>query len=433
MASLATVAGHDLCPLTRVPMDIVRAPKKKTGRNIAIGAGVLVLATATALLAGLDPASPSLERSTLLIDSVARGNLVRDVRAPGTLVSEQIRYITAQASARVERLASESGKNVQTGDLLLGLSNPDLLIQTMQAQQQVRQAQIDLLNLRTNLRSQILAQESALASLSTQRLNATQTAGATDSLASLKLVSPFESNSAKAAAHEMNTRYLLEKERLDLMKQAIDAQVSMQSSQVEQLKAIAANQQRRLSSLQVHAPEAGVVQDLTLQLGQWVPEGTTLARVVQPGKLKAVLRVPESQAKDIQIGQKASIDTRNGFVAGHVQRKDPGAQGGTVTIDVALDGPLPNGAVPDLSIEGTVIIDTMNNVLYTGRPAFGAANGMVSLFKLMDDGRTAVRVKVELGRIAINSVEVIRGLNPGDRVILSDMTPFASIERVKIK
>lgn len=414
-------------------MDIVRAPKKKTGRNIAIGGGVLLLATASVLLANLDPASPSVERSTLLIDSVGRGDIVRDVRAPGTLVPEQIRYVTAQASARVERLASESGQNVKMGDLLLGLSNPDLQIQTMQAEQQVRQAQIDLLNLRTNLRSQILAQEGVLASMNTQLVNATQVARATDSLAKLKLVSPFESNNAKAAADEMNTRYRIEKDRFELMKQAIDAQISTQSSQVEQLRAIAANQQNRLSSLQVRAPESGVVQDLTLQLGQWVPEGTTLARVVQPGKLKAVLRVPESQAKDIQIGQKASIDTRNGLIPGHVNRKDPGAQGGTVTIDVALDGPLPSGAVPDLSVDGTVIIDKMNNVLYTGRPAFGAAGGTVSLFKLVEDGSAAVRVQVELGRSAVNSIEVIRGLNAGDRVILSDMTPYASVERVKIK
>jgi len=413
-------------------MDTVRAPKKKKGRNIAIGAGVLALTTASVLLAGLDPASPSVERSALLIDSVARGDIVRDVRAPGTLVSEQIRYITAQASARVERLVSESGRNVQTGDLLLGLSNPDLQIQTMQAAQQVRQAQIDLLNLRTNLRSQILAQEGVLAAMRTKLVSTTQAARAADTLATRKFVSAIESTNETAAADEMITRYRIEQERLELMKQAIDAQVSMQSSQVDQLKAIAVNQQNRLSSLQVRAPEAGVVQDLTLQLGQWVPEGTILARVVQPGRLKAVLRVPESQAKDIRIGQKALIDTRNGIIDGHVKRKDPGAQGGTVTIDVTLDGPLPGGAVPDLSVDGTVIIDNMTNVLHTGRPAFGAAGGTVSLFKLVDDGRAAVRIQVELGRTAVNRVEVIGGLKVGDRVILSDMTALARVEKVKI-
>jgi multidrug resistance efflux pump len=414
-------------------MDIVRAPKKKTGRNVAIVAGVLVLITATIALARLDPASPTVERSTLLVDSVARGDIVRDVRAPGTLVPEQIRYVTAQTSARVERLASESGRNVKTGDLLLGLSNPDLQIQTMQAEQQVRQAQIDLLNLRTNLRNQILAQQGVVASMNTQVVNSSQVARATDSLAKLKLVSPFESNNARAQADEMSTRFKIEKDRLELMTQAIDAQISVQAAQVQQLKAIAANQQDRLRSLEVRAPEAGVVQDLTLQLGQWVPEGTTLARVVQPGKLKAVLRIPESQAKDVQIGQKASIDTRNGIIPGHVQRKDPGAQGGTVTIDVALDGALPSGAVPDLSVDGTIVIDKMTNVLYTGRPAFGAAGGMVSLFKLVEDGSAAVRVQVELGRSAVNSIEVVRGLAAGERVILSDMTAYASAERVRIK
>ncbi|HYW32724.1 MAG TPA: HlyD family efflux transporter periplasmic adaptor subunit [Gemmatimonas sp.] len=414
-------------------MDIVRAPQKKTGRNIAIGAGVLVLIVAGVGLASLDPASPSVERSTLLVDSVGRGDIVRDVRAPGTLVPEQIRYITAQASARVERLTSESGKEVKTGDVLLALSNPDLQIQTMQAQQQVRQAEIDLLNLRTNLRSQLLQQEGVVASINTQRVNATQIARAADSLVALKLMAAFEANNARAQAEEMNTRARIERDRLKLMTDAIDAQVSVQTAQVVQLKAIAQNQQNRLNSLEVRAPEAGVVQDLTLQLGQWVPEGTTLARVVQPGKLKAVLRIPESQAKDIQIGQKASIDTRNGIIPGHVARKDPGAQGGTVTIDVALDGPLPSGAVPDLSVDGIIVIDQMTGVLYTGRPAFGAAGGTVSLFKLVENGDAAVRVQVELGRSAVNSIEVIRGLEAGDRVILSDMTAYASAERVKIK
>jgi len=414
-------------------MDVVRAPKKKTGRNIAIVAGVLVLITATIALARLDPASPTVARSALLVDSVARSDLIHDVRAPGTLVPEQIRYITAPTSARVERLASESGQNVKVGDLLLSLSNPDLQIQTMQAEQQVRQAQIDLLNLRSNLRNQILAQQGVVASMNTQLVNTSQVAQATDSLSKLKLVSTFELNNARALAEEMTTRFKIEKDRLDLMTQVIDAQISVQSAQVAQLKAISANQQDRLRSLEVRAPEAGVVQDLALQLGQWVPEGTTLARVVQPGKLKAVLRIAESQAKDVQIGQEASIDTRNGIIRGHVARKDPGAQGGTVTVDVALDGALPRGAVPDLSIDGTIVIDKMTNVRHTGRPAFGAAGGTVTLFKLVKDGSAAVRVQVELGRSAVNSIEVVRGLSVGERVILSDMSAFAGVERLRIK
>jgi hypothetical protein len=217
------------------------------------------------------------------------------------------------------------------------------------------------------------------------------------------------------------------------MEQAIDSQIAVQQGQVVQLRAIADNQQARLRSLSVRAPDAGVLQDLTLQLGQWVPEGTTLAKVVQPGNLKAVLRIPESQAKDVVLGQKASIDTRNGIVAGHVGRKDPSAQGGTVTVDVALDGALPNGAVPDLSVDGTIVIEKLNNVMYTGRPAFSAGSGSVSLFKVIDGGRAAVRVTVELGRSSVNVIEILRGLEVGDQIIVSDMSQYQNAPRVRIK
>lgn len=414
-------------------MDIVRTPPKKTKRNLMIGAGVLVLVLFTVWTLRLDPASQSIERSAVLIDSVRRGDVLREVRGPGTLVPEHIRFITAQASARVERLASESGRRVNAGDVLLELSNPDLQIQTMQAEQQVRQAQIELLNLKTSLRSQLLTQQGVVASTRTQFVNASQEAMAADSLSKLKLLSGFELANKKAAAEEYTTRLRVERERLTLMEQAIDSQIATQQSQVVQLRAIADNQQARLRSLSVRAPDAGVLQDLTLQLGQWVPEGTTLAKVVQPGKLKAVLRIPESQAKDVVLGQKASIDTRNGFVAGHVSRKDPSAQGGTVTVDVVLDGALPNGAVPDLSVDGTIVIEKLTNVLFSGRPAFSSGSGSVSLFKLVDGGDAAVRVPVELGRSSVNVIEILKGLDVGDKIIVSDMSQYANVARVRIK
>ena len=414
-------------------MDIVRTPRGKTKRNLMIGFGVLVLVAVTAWTLSLDPASMTIERSAVLIDSVRRGDVVREVRGPGTLVPEHIRWITAQASARVERLASESGRHVGSGELLLELSNPDLQIQTMQAEQQVRQAQIELLNLRTNLRSQLLTQQGVVATTRTQYVNASQEAAAADSLATRNLMSSFEVRTKRAQGEEFTTRLRVEQDRLKLMEQAIDAQIATQTSQVEQLKAIAVNQQNRLRSLQVRAPEAGVLQDLTLQLGQWVPEGTTLAKVVQPGQLKAVLRIPESQAKDVTIGQKASIDTRNGLVAGHVTRKDPSAQGGSVTVDVALDGALPPGAVPDLSIDGTVVIEKLSNVLYSGRPAFSAGSGSAALFKVVDGGKAAVRVPVQLGRSSVNVIEITRGLEIGDRIIVSDMSQYANVARVRIK
>jgi HlyD family secretion protein len=414
-------------------MDIARQPPSKTRRNLMIGGGVLALVAMTAWTLTLDPASQTIERSAVLVDSVRRGDVVREVRGPGTLVPEHIRWITAQTSARVERLASESGKEVSAGELLLEMSNPDLQIQTMQAEQQVRQAQIELLNLTTNLRSQVLTQQGVVANTRTQYVSAVQEATAADSLAKRRLISTFDAQNKRTQAEEFTTRLRVEQERLKLMEQAIGAQIATQSSQVQQLKAIAANQQARLQSLHVRAPERGVLQDLTLQLGQWVPEGTTLAKVVQPGQLKAVLRIPESQAKDVAIGQKASIDTRNGLVAGHVIRKDPSAQGGSVTVDVALDGSLPAGAVPDLSVDGTVVIEKLTNVLYSGRPAFSAGSGSASLFKVVDDGKAAVRVPVVLGRSSVNVIEIVQGLESGDKIIVSDMSQYANATKVRIK
>lgn len=414
-------------------MDIVRPSQRNRRKPMLIGTGIALLAATTIFLNGLTPAAPTVARQAVLIDSVRRGDVVREVRGPGTLVPEQIRWITAQASARVERLMAESGQEVPAGSVLLELSNPDLQIQTLQAEQQVRQAEIDLLNLRTNLRSALLTQEGMVASVRTRHVSASQEDAAADSLVKLRLVSAFEANAKRAEADEFTTRLRIETERLQLMREAIDSQIEVQASQVRQLQAIAVNQRDRLASLQVKAPNTGVLQELALQLGQWVPEGTTLAKVVQPGQLKAVLRIPESQAKDVMLGQPATIDTRNGVVAGRVVRKDPSAQGGTVTIDVAIDDPLPAGAVPDLSVDGTIQIERLENVLHTGRPAMTGGSGLVSLFKISADGDEAVRVPVELGRNSVNTVEVVRGLDAGDRIIISDMAAYPMADRIRIR
>lgn len=414
-------------------MDIARTPSKSYRRQIIIGSAIAGVVLVTVALTRLDPAMPTVQSAAVVIDTVKQGDVVREVRGPGTLVPEHIRWITAQASARVERVNTASGSAVEAGELLLELSNPDLQIPTMQAEQQVQQAQIDLLNLRTNLRSAILTQEGTVASTRTQYVSRTQEARAADSLVRMGLVPAFEATNRKASAEEFTTRVRVEQERLLLMRQAIDSQLAVQASRVVQLRAIADNQQARLRSLQVRAPDAGVLQELTLQLGQWVPEGTTLAKVVQPGQLKAVLRIPESQAKDVQLGQRATVDTRNGLVSGRVIRKDPSAQGGSVTIDVALEGALPSGAVPDLSVDGTIVIDRMVNVRYAGRPASSASSGTTSVFRLEADGATAVRVPVTLGRNSVNTIEILRGLSVGDRIILSDMSSYANVDRVRIK
>lgn len=414
-------------------MDIARPPKSKRKQQLVIGGVVIAVLAATVYISTLGPASKTIDRAAILVDTVKQGDVVREVRGTGALAPEHIRWITAQASARVERLMTESGRNVGAGELILELSNPDLQIQTMQAEQQVRQAQIDLLNLRTTLKGQILTQEGTVASMNTQLVSTTQEARAADSMVKLGLVPPFEAANRKAAAAEYTTRFRIERDRLELMKQSIDSQLLVQASRVTQLQAIANSQQNRLSSLHVRAPEAGVLQDLTLQLGQWVPEGTTLAKVVQPGKLKAVLRIPESQAKDIQLGQSAAIDTHNGIIAGHVVRKDPQATSGNVMIDVALDGDLPAGAVPDLNVDGTIQIEKLQNILYTGRPALSAGSGSATLFKLVDGGKAAVRVPVMLGRSSVNTIEIVRGLAVGEQIILSDMTSYADVDRVRIK
>ena len=414
-------------------MDVARAPRKKTGRNIGIAVAVIVTVLGTIALARLKPAAPSIDYATILVDSVRQGDITRDVRGPGTLVPERIRWITAQTSARVERLVVQSGQKVTPGMLLLVMSSPDMLITTMEADQQVRVAEKDLLTLRTNLRQNQLQQEGAVASIKTQLLKARQKAAEADSLLPLKMIPIADAVGFKADAEELTTRFRIEQDRMTLINNTIDQQIAVQTEQVKQLKTIAAERHGRLESLQVVAPEEGVLQELTLQVGQYVSEGTTIAKVVQPGNLKAVLRVAESQAKDIHIGQTASIDTRNGLIPGTVSRMDPSAVGGSVTIDVKLTGALPAGAVPDLSIDGIIQIEQLKNVLWTGRPGTGAGTGPVGLFKLTEDGKEAERVQVVLGRSSVNAVEIVSGLKVGDKVITSDMTASDNFDRVRIK
>jgi multidrug efflux pump subunit AcrA (membrane-fusion protein) len=414
-------------------LDVARAPRKKTGRNALIGAGILLVVVVTVALAKLKPAAPTVETATLYMDSVRRGDMVRDVRGPGTLVPEHIIYISAQANARVDKLIAESGQSVKIGDVLLQLSNPDVEVTALTAEQSLSAAEAQLLNLTTSLQTSNLTQEGVVATTNTQYVNAMQVAMTADSLRAKNLISPFEYNNDKASLAELTSRLQIEKDRLKLMKATVDSQVAVQKEQIRRLRDIAKFQEDILSSLTVRSPDTGVLQDLTLQVGQWVTSGTALAEVVEPGKLKAQLRIPETQAKDVLVGQKASIDTRNGLIPGHVSRKDPSSVAGTVLVDVALDGPLPAGAVPDLSVDGTIVIEQLKNVLYTGRPASGAGTGPVGIFKVVDGGSAAVRVQVLLGRSSVNLVEILRGLNVGDKVILSDMSQWDNVDRVRLK
>ncbi len=417
-------------------MDIVRPPQKKTARNVGIGLGVVALVLASWGLSRMKPAAPTVELLQLLTDTVRRGDVTRDVRGPGNLVAERILFITPQVNGRVENVIALSGATLKAGDIILTMSSPDQQIATTRAQQQVRQAQLDLANLKNSLQTQKSQQELTLASAKTSRITTEQQVKEADSLVKIRpnLLSSFDVAARRAAAEEAVTRYNVAEAQLKMTVQATDSQLAVAAANVEALKAIAANEESRLKSLIITAPEAGQLQqDQVLQPGQWVVSGQTVAKVVQPTKLKAVLRIPESQAKDVAIGQQASIDTRVGIIPGHVSRKDASAQGGSITVDVSLDGALPPGAVPDLSIDGTIQIEHLKDVIYTGRPVSGAATGPVGMFKFVEGGKYAVRTTVQLGQNSVNTVVILNGLQPGDKVILSDMSQYDNVDRVRVK
>ena len=413
-------------------VDIPRTPGSKGRRYLKGAVVVAAIVVTTIVLASLKPAAPSVDRGTLWVDSVRRGEMLREVRGPGTLVPEHIRFITALAAGRVERVLTQPSQHVTSGTVLLELSNPDVQIQVLQAEQQLTAARAELVSQRTNLENQRLTQIGVVATTRSQHLKAKRDAEVAESLAARDGISRNEVAEAKEKAAEFETRYRIEQERLALMSQTIDSQVAVQQAQVDHLRAIAAFQRNVLRSLEVRAGDSGVVSDLRLQLGQYVLAGTLLAKVVQPGKLKAVLQIPETQAKDVAIGQQAAIDTRNGIIAGHVINIDPNAINGTVAVDVALKGTAP-GERPDLSVDGTIEIERLEQVLYAGRPAYGQPNSTIGMFKITEDGHYATRVQVQLGRSSVNTVEILRGLDVRDSVILSDMSQWDNVERVRIK
>ena len=414
-------------------MDIKREPKKKRTKYIAIGGGVAVLVLLTIALGMLPTAAPSIDRSTLMIDSVQRGTMVRAVRAPGTLVPEQVHLVSALTAGRVEQLPLRPGASVRAGSLLLMLSNPDVQLEALEAGRQVTTAEAALVNLRTSLATQRLAQQSAVATALAAASDAKRQASMLSSLGEKKLASSNDVATATEHLTEATERLAAERERLKVMDDAMNQQISLQRSEVERARAIAAFQAQRVASMHVSAPEDGVLQTQPLELGQWVVPGQVLATLAQPGRLKAVLRVPETQARDIVIGQQVDIDTRNGIAKGHVMRVDPSVQNGTVTVEVALDGSLPRGARPDLSVDGTIEIERLADVLHVGRPAYGQGESTVGLFKLDSDGRYASRVPVKLGVSSVTTVQVLSGLKAGDRVITSDMSQWDNVDRVKLK
>jgi HlyD family secretion protein len=414
-------------------MDIPRLNPPKRFKYLKVGliAGGLVLVTI--LLGSLKPAAPSVDRETVLTDSVRRGEMLREVRGPGSLVPEQIRWISALTPARVERILEQPGDSVTAETVLMVLSNPDVQIQALEAQQQLTAAEAQLVNLRTTLESQRLTQQSLVAQARTTHNEARRNALVAETLAVRGLSSSHELDRARDQAEEARTRLEIEEQRLKLLTESAEPQLHVQQEQVVRLRAINAHRQNEVRGLEVRAGAPGVLQELPLQLGQWVTPGEVLARVVQPSRLKAVLRIPETQATDVAIGQRASIDTRNGLIQGRVVRIDPASQAGAVGVDVALEGDLPAGARPELSVDGTIEIERLPDVLYVGRPTFGQPNSTISLFKVVEGGDAAVRVRVRVGRSSVNRIEIVEGLNVGDEVILSDMSRWDDVERVRLR
>jgi HlyD family secretion protein len=413
-------------------LDIPREKKSQKGKRILIGTGVVaVLILGTLALRSLEPAAPKIDRNTIWVDSVQRGPFEISVRGPGTLVPEQIRWITAVTSGRVESRLLEPGEEVTPETVILEMTNPDVQLESLESQRQLAAAKASLISLETALETQRLNQIGVVASAKSQHLAAKRNAQAADTLVKRNLMSTFEAQEAWDTAEEMESRYQVERQRLDLFTRTIEAQLVLQRQQVDRQEAVFEFQRNRVASMKVRAGASGVLRELPFEIGQWAQSGQTLAVVVEPGRLKAVLRIPETQARDITIGQNATIDTRNGLIAGQVMRIDPAVLNGTVTVDVRLVGELPRGARPDLSVDGTIQIEHVEDVLYVSRPAYGQANSTVGMFKLQEDGE-AVRVNVRLGRSSVSTIEVVDGLAEGDMVVVSDMSRWDRFDRVRV-
>lgn len=414
-------------------MDIARAPLSRKRKLLPVLGIIVGIALATLLLSNLKSPVPVVDRESVIIDSVRQGTMVREVRGPGILVPEQVRWISALTAARVERILAQPGATVTANTVLLELSNPDVQIEALDAQRQLTAAEAELVNLRTALENQRLTQTGVVAATRSAYLLAKRRAEVADSLAVNDALPRNDILQARESAEELETRYQTEQQRLKLFAAALNSQLAAQHAQVNRLRAMTEFQLSRVRSLRVLAAESGVLQEMSLQPGQWVVPGTVLARVAQPTRLKAVLRIPETQIRDIAVQQNVSVDTRNGVIPGHVVRIDPAAQSGTFTVDVALDGPLPASARPEISVDGTITLDRLPNAMYVGRPPYGQPNSTASMFKLVDDGRFAVRIPVQLGRTSVTTVEVIQGLEAGDQVIVSDMSRWDGVDRVRLR
>lgn len=416
-------------------MDVPRAgvaKKKRQKRIVMVSVVVLGLILATFGLSRLKPAVPSIDRSTVWIDTVKRGPMVRQVRGLGTLVPEEIRWIAAITEGRVEKIIVRPGAHVEPDTVLLELTSPEVEQAARDAELQYTAAQAELTTLRATLQRELLEQESSAARVHSEFQQAKMEAETNDNLLKNGLVADLTHKTSKIKAEDLAARDGIEQKRYVFAQNNIEPQIASKQAAVDQVKANAQMKKDQMEQLKVRAGFTGVLQQLPVEVGQRVIPGANLARVADPTKLKAEVKIAETQAKDIQINQPAAIDTRNGIVAGHVVRVDPAVEQGTVRVDVALDGELPKGARPDLSVDGTIELERLDNVIYVGRPAFGQENNTVGIFKLVAGTSEAVRTQVKLGRSSVNTIEIISGLEPGDQVILSDTSAQDAHERIRL-
>ena len=418
-------------------MDIARPEfkRQKRRRQVLWGAvGLVCLGAITVGVSRLKPAAPEVDRGTVYPDTVKRGSLLRQVRGLGSLIPSQefTRQIPAETDATVVRILKLPGSQVKTDTILLEMSNPQVEQAAVDANLQLKAAEAEYQSLRVKLQSDLMNQKAGAATVGADYTQAKMQADTDKALYDLGVISGLAYKNSKSKADELTTRNNIEDERLDINQKAIATQLAEQQAKVDQVRALAELKQKQLDALKVRAGIEGVLVDLPLQVGQHVTPGTMLAKVVQPNHLIAALKINETQARDVQIGEPATIDTHNGTVTGQVMRVDPAVQNGTVTVDVKLTGELPQGARPDLSVDGTVDLERLDNVLYVGRPAFGQENSTISLFKLDPDDKGAVRVSVKVGRASVNAIQVIEGLKEGDTVILSDMSRYDNTDRIRL-
>jgi len=416
-------------------MDVPRkgTARKRLIRRITFGSIVLAaIPLITVGLSRLKPAAPKVERSTVWTDTVKRGPMVREVRGLGTLVPEEILWIPAITDGRVERILVRPGAGVKADTILLVLKNPELEQAALDAEYQVKAAEARYKDLGVQLESQRLTQQAEVAKIASEYHQAELKADRDKALAKEGLLPDLDLKISVNTAEELSSRHRIEEKRLLIQSDSVEAQLAVQRAEIDKLQALAELKRSQIDALRVRAGAGGVLQELPVQVGQQVTAGFILAKVVQPERLKAELKIPETQAKDVQIGQKALVDTRNGVIPARVSRIDPAVRDGTVTVDAKLEGELPQGARPDLSVDGTIELEHLDDVVYVGRPAFGQPNSTISLFKLDADGNGAIRVQVKLGRASVNTIEIQEGLRPGDQVVLSEMSAWDAYDRIRL-